>query len=155
MPWVASVIYVSKFTPTTFTPDFIVCDMVQHSLNIVVVTIDLFLCKAPLPAFSCIYPLIFGWLYVFWTWIFVYSGFWDWPYSFFDFVFNPRERPLWLTLPALICAVIGVLINFGIVYTLVKIREYFGSQDSKKSIQDHNSLASCLFDDDVTLQNHL
>lgn len=149
MPFVSTVIYISKFTPEAYDPGFIICDIIQHSLNIVVVMIDLFICKAPLPAFSCIYPLIFGWLYVFWTWIFVYSGYWDWPYSFFDFVFNPKERPLWLTLPALLCAVVGVLLNFGICLILIEIREYFGQKDQKKYIRKDISSSSLL--DEITL----
>jgi hypothetical protein len=150
MPWVSTVIYLSNFTATTFTQDFIVFDMLQHSLNIGVVMIDLFICKAPLPAFSCVYPLIVGLLYVFWTWIFVYSGFWDWPYSFFDFVYNPKERPLWLTLPALLVAVFGVMICFGICCLLVEIREYFG-RDQKKYMRKDSSSDSSLNDDDNTL----
>lgn len=155
IPWVSTMIYISKFTPDTFSPDFIVCDVIQHSLNIVITIIDLFICKAPLPAFSCVYPLICGWLYVFWTWIFVYSGYWDWPYSFFDFVFNPRERPLWLTLPALLCAVVGVSFCFGIVYSLVQLREYLGNKDSHKSNKLDFSSASFLSEDDTTVQDHL
>lgn len=148
--WVSTVIYVSQFTPETFSPDFIVCDIIQHSLNIIIITIDLFICKAPLPAFSCVYPLICGWLYVFWTWIFVYSGFWDWPYSFFDFVFNPKERPLWLTIPALLFAVIGVSLCFGIVYTLVKVRDHLGNRKSHK-ISIVGSSESFVSEDDTTL----
>ena len=163
MPWVASSIYGFKLSPASFSSDFMTCDLLQHTLNLVIITIDLFICKSPLPLFSCTYPVILGLFYVFWTWIFVYSNIWGWPYTFFDLVFNPKDRPLWLTIAALFCGMIGLLVNFWIVYILVKIRDHVGislSQSFKKSFKKSVNLSCMIGDDSITynddsFKNHI
>jgi phosphotransferase system glucose/maltose/N-acetylglucosamine-specific IIC component len=92
------------------------------------------LTKSWLNYYSFVFPLAVGWLYTFWTWIFVYAGIWDWPYGFFNSVLNPNNKPAWITVVAILAGSLVIIVIFFIAYATFRIREYYGKKRETKEV---------------------
>jgi hypothetical protein len=131
--WMVVLVYwilLSSKLPTLGLNSLLI-NVVEHSIDLVFVVVEMVLTKSWLNYYSFVFPMAIGWLYTFWTWIFVYAGIWDWPYGFFDQVLNPNNRPAWITVVAILAASLVIILIFFIVYAIFRIREYYGNNREK------------------------
>ena len=106
--------------------------VIEHSIDLIIVLIEMFLCKTQVKWIHSLYPIGIAYIYVFYTWIMVYSGVWDWPYNFFETLLNPVEKAWWLTVLGILGGTLAILLIFSIVYFTFWIREYIGKKHSKQ-----------------------
>ena len=105
--------------------------ILEHSTDLILVIMEMFLCRTPLLWLDFGYPIVIALLYTFWTWIFVYANIWSWPYNFFKDVLNPLYKPWWVTILALIAGSLAVAFIFFIVFGTYKLREAMGIRSQK------------------------
>ena len=106
--------------------------IIEHSTDLILILIEMFLTRTFLTLKAGIYPVIVALLFTFWTWIFVYNGFWSWPYGFFEQVLNPNEKPWLITVVALLAGFVAVYLIFLIVYGTFRLREALGQKKLQK-----------------------
>lgn len=134
--WMVVLIYwilLSNKLPTLDLHSLII-NVVEHTLDLVFVVVEMALTKSWLNYYSFVFPLAVGWLYTFWTWIFVYAGIWDWPYGFFNSVLNPNNKPAWITVVAILAGSLVIIVIFFIAYATFRIREYYGKKRETKEV---------------------
>lgn len=105
--------------------------ILEHSTDLILVLMEMFLCRTPLYWLDFVYPIVIALLYTLWTWIFVYANVWSWPYNFFKDVLNPLYKPWWVTVLALVAGSLAVAIIFSIVFGTYKLREAMGIRSRK------------------------
>lgn len=142
MAWIVAAVYwilLSSTLQTITDQSLKAINIIEHTTNLIVVLIDLFLSRSRLSWKDVIFPMIVALLYTFWTWIFVYSGVWEWPYPFFRQILNPLENTWWVVVVTLIGGTLVFAIAFCIVFGMYRLREYLALRKTRKEFEKRMS----------------